>query len=269
MSNSELSAIPASAQPSCGKPGDLLPIPGLFFTGTDTEVGKTYQAAQLVQCLRQRQVRVGVYKPVLSGLALPTASGLEPPEDDAAILAKAAGLDKAMIPRISPQRFAAPLAPPLAAQREGRCVDQQLLYSGALWWLDQCDFLVVEGAGGLMSPVSNGLTVIDLAQQFGFPVVLVAANRLGCISHILLAVEALQRRSMDLLAIVLNRFDDRCLLAADGQQRMDWLEETACGNLALLKELLPNVPLVEQAESLLDLLNPPNASSSLNFRAGR
>lgn len=248
---------PTPSQSSPRKLDDPLPIPGLFFVGTDTEVGKTYQAARLVKCLRQRQVRVGVYKPVLSGLASPSESADGPQDDDASILGKAAGLDASMVSRISPQRFAAPLAPPLAAKREGRCVDEELLLSGAHWWLNHCDFLVVEGAGGLMSPVSNGLTVVDLAHRFGFPVVLVAANRLGCISHVLLAVEALQRRALTVSAIILNRLGDSSHSPAGDYQPLEWQEETARGNLVLLRQWLPDLNILEQADLIPDLLKSP------------
>lgn len=243
MSNSEFKSNDPTAQPQWAHASEPLSVPGLFFAGTDTEVGKTHQASSLVRQLCQRKVRTGVYKPVLSGLAAATGMEDGSSSDDASILCQAAGLDKTMIGNISPQRFAAPLAPPLAARREGRSVDEELLYSGALWWVNQCDFLVVEGAGGLMSPVSDRLTVVDLARQLGLPVVLVAANRLGCISHILLAVEALQRRSIELFAILMNR-----LPSAD-----DWSDQTAHGNIDLLSNWLPNVAVVEQASQLLEL----------------
>jgi dethiobiotin synthetase len=238
-----------------------LPIPGLFFVGTDTEVGKTFQAALLARSLRQRQVRVGVYKPVLSGLADLSLPSGERGHDDATILGAAAGLDSALIPMICPQRFSAPLAPPLAAQLESRLVDERLLYNGALWWSVKCDFLLVEGAGGLMSPVSSNLTVIDLAAQFGLPVVLVAANRLGCISHTLLAAEALRCRSINLLAVVLNRLPpqksgsvETGSLEPQNSLEPRWEKETINGNLQLLHQWLPGTPLVQSANELVDLI---------------
>jgi dethiobiotin synthetase len=106
--------------------------------------------------------------------------------------------------RICPQSFAVPAAPPIAASLEGKRVDESLLIAGAQWWQGQCEFLIVEGVGGAMSPISETLTVLDLASELQLPVIVIAANRLGVVSHVLLVIEALAARHLPIAGIVLN-----------------------------------------------------------------
>lgn len=189
-----------------------LNIPGVFIIGTDTEVGKTYQAVKLAQALCARSIRVGAYKPVASGVITQAANNMgtttaSPPHhhmpSDATLL-QAAAQTPVPIERICPQSFRAPLAPPVAASLEGRTVDEPLLRAGAEWWKNACDFLIVEGAGGALSPISASLTVLDLASSFRLPLVVVAANRLGVVNHVLLTLEASAARGLHVIGIVLN-----------------------------------------------------------------
>jgi dethiobiotin synthetase len=143
---------------------------------------------------------VGVYKPVATGLG-ESAHRL----DDARRLWEAAGR-LGDLSRVAPQCFAAPLSPPAAARREGRRVDADLLRRGIEFWIDRCDVLLVEGAGGLMSPISETEIVADLAFDFGYPLVVVSANVLGTIHHTLSTVmaAATYRGGLALAGIVLN-----------------------------------------------------------------
>ncbi len=102
--------------------------------------------------------------------------------------------------------FAAPLAPDLAARAEGRRVDQKLLRSGLEFWLESSDVVLVEGAGGLMSPVSDDDYNADLAEEFGYPLVVVAANVLGTINATLqtLIVADTFRDGLAITGVVLN-----------------------------------------------------------------
>ncbi len=177
------------------------PVPtGLFVTGTDTGVGKTAVTSAIVRILRADGIRVGAYKPVASGAERgPTG----PVWSDAEILH--AALDRTFpIERICPQRFLAPLAPPVAAAEEGKRVDRELLRSGAAWWQNQVDLLVVEGAGGLLSPISEDDLVADLACDLGYPLLIVARLGLGAINHTLLTVEAAHARGLRIAGIVMN-----------------------------------------------------------------
>ena len=153
-------------------------MPGLFITGTNTGVGKTHVAAMIARSLVASGYKVGVYKPVASGCGRVNDSLVA---EDAQILWKAAGCP-GEFSRVCPQCFAAPLAPPQAAAAEGRSVDQALLRSGLSYWTQTSDIVLVEGAGGLMSPLSDDDYNADLAQDLKFPLVVVAANELGTIN---------------------------------------------------------------------------------------
>lgn len=174
---------------------------GLFITGTDTDVGKTYVAAGIVRRLRQQGVRVGAYKPVASGSE---AGPGEPRWHDVEQLHAAVGGE---YPRemICPQTWHAAVAPPVAARLAGSQVDAELLRRGADWWRERVDVLVVEGAGGLLSPLTETESVADLARDLGFPLLIVARLSLGTINHTLLTIEAAAARNLRVTGVVLNQ----------------------------------------------------------------
>jgi dethiobiotin synthetase len=179
---------------------------GLFITGTGTGVGKTYVAALIARALRSAGKRVGVYKPVASGCEERGGRLISP---DAVCLWLAAGGPGA-VEQVCPQKFRAPLAPHLAARAEGQRVEPQLLRDGLQYWRESCDIVLVEGAGGLMSPISDDEYNADLAAEFGLPLVVVAANALGTINATLqtLITASSYRDGLHVAGIVLNRPDD-------------------------------------------------------------
>lgn len=179
----------------------MLAIPGLFITGTDTDVGKTYVTALIAARLHAEGVKVGTYKPACSGSIL-NEDG-RPEWEDIEALRQATG-DRFDRQRISPQRFSAPLAPPVAAGVEGRIVDAGLLRTGAYWWEDQCEFLLIEGVGGWLCPLTDSETVADLAVDLRVPLLIVARASLGTINHTLLTVEAVRHRNVPIAGIVLS-----------------------------------------------------------------
>lgn len=176
--------------------------PGIFITGTDTDVGKTYVGALIARALTAQELRVGVYKPTASGCV--NRDG-ELVSTDAEQLWHAAGR-QGDFDRVCPQRFTAPLAPHLAARAEGKRLDESLLRSGLDYWRECSDFIVVEGAGGLMSPLGDEEYVADLAADLGYPLVVVAANRVGTINQVLqtLITAAGFREGLDVLGVILN-----------------------------------------------------------------
>lgn len=176
--------------------------PGLFITGTDTGVGKTYVGALIARALRAAGHRVGVYKPAASGCRR-EADGLV--SEDAVALWEAAGRP-GKLERVCSQRFAAPLAPHLAARDEGRALDAALLRSGLDYWQERSDVVVVEGIGGLMSPLGDEEYVADLAYDFAFPLVIVSRNVLGTINATLqtLITAAAFRDGLPMAGVVLN-----------------------------------------------------------------
>jgi dethiobiotin synthetase len=176
---------------------------GLFIAGTDTGVGKTYVTALIARELVTAGKRVGVYKPVASGCRV---VGTEVVSDDAVALWEAAGRP-GKLEQVCPQRFLAPLAPHRSAIVEGKRVDSQLLRDGLEVWRDRCDIVLVEGAGGLMSPLSDDDYNADLALNFGFPLLVVTANRLGTINATLqtLITAAAYGDGLPVAGVVLNQ----------------------------------------------------------------
>jgi dethiobiotin synthetase len=174
---------------------------GLFVTGTDTNVGKTHLASMIIRDLRQSGHRVGAYKPACSGAVIDAKGDRW---DDIERLRSALGAEYPD-DLICPQRFLAPLAPPMAARAEGRQVDFDLLVHGAEHWQPHADLLIVEGAGGLLAPVAEAKTVADLAIAIGYPLIIVARCGLGTINHTLLTVEAARHRGLSVAGIVLNQ----------------------------------------------------------------
>jgi dethiobiotin synthetase len=174
---------------------------GLFITGTDTEIGKTWVSSIIVRELIKAGHRVGVYKPLASDCV---SDGREIVSEDAVLLWEAAGRPMSL-DAVCPQRFQAALSPHLAARAEGREVNSDLLHSGLEAWADHCD-VIVEGAGGLMSPVDDDSFFADLALEFGYPVLVVVDNRIGAINQALQAsiTASCFREGLDVAGIILN-----------------------------------------------------------------
>jgi dethiobiotin synthetase len=179
-------------------------LPGLFLTGTDTGVGKTWVAAGVAESLVRSGARVAVVKPVATGV---DPAGPVPADSDAARLRLAAGRDVA-IDRVNPFRFAAPVAPPVAARLAGSPLSYATVLAGLQASLDgwgACsDIVLVEGVGGFLCPLAEGHTVADLAVDLDFPLVIVARRGLGTLNHTLLTVEAARRRGARVAGIVFN-----------------------------------------------------------------
>ena len=179
---------------------------GIFITGTNTEVGKTYVAAAIARQLHGRGIRVGVYKPVASGC--PRRAG-EMVAEDAVALWEGAGRP-GRLEDVTPQKFAAPLAPHLAAAAEGKRVDEALLVSGLAAAARDCEIVLIEGAGGLMSPISDAWYNADLAERFGIPLIVVAPNELGAINQTLqtLITATTFKTGLPVAGVVLNDVAD-------------------------------------------------------------
>jgi dethiobiotin synthetase len=187
--------------------GVRMATPGLFVCGTNTEVGKTYVAAMIARALVAGGRRVGVYKPAASGCR---EEGGELIADDALALWEAASRPSTLA-EACPQRFRAPLAPPRAAAAEGRRVDERLLVAGVEFWQATSDIVLVEGAGGLMSPLGERLYNVDVAAAIGYPLVVVAANELGVINQALQTLITARARAprLAIAGIVLNQSSRR------------------------------------------------------------
>lgn len=200
----------------------------LLVTGTDTDVGKTWVSGVILRRLVADGRRVGAYKPVCSGAEIANDGQLV--WSDAELLRSS--INDADLNLVCPQRFNAPVAPNVAAEMEGRRVDDDLLVSGFKDWTSRADLVLVEGAGGLHCPLSNQMTVADLAVQLASPIVIVAANRLGVINHTLLTVAFAESRNIPIAAVVLN----------EATQTLD--DESRDSNLAQLNKWLQDIPVL-------------------------
>ena len=174
----------------------------IFITATGTDVGKTFVAASLIRTLQQMGRVVQAIKPVVSGF-----DPEHPEASDSGVLLNALGLPVTLqeIEHISPWRFRAPVSPDLAAQREGQRIDVDAVISFCQDAIEQRqDILLIEGIGGIMVPLDEQRTVLDVMMALQLPLILVAGSYLGTISHTLTALDALFRRDMKLLAIIVS-----------------------------------------------------------------
>lgn len=179
-------------------PADRPSIQGVFVTGTDTGVGKTMVAAALLRFLRERGLRAAGMKPVETGVPDPSGLGQD------AVLLQWASRCESDPETVAPYRFRAPLAPSLASEKEGVRIDSALVVDAARRLSASHDFLVVEGAGGLMVPLSGGLLTADLVKQLGLPLLVVCRPGLGTINHTLLTVFAARAMEIPLAGFVIN-----------------------------------------------------------------
>jgi dethiobiotin synthetase len=184
---------------------------GLFITGTDTGVGKTFVACGLAVLLRDSGYRVGVMKPLESGCA--ERDGKLIPEDGVR-LKEASGCE-ASLDKICPYRLREPLAPSVAAEREAIRIDVDQIIDLYNEISSGHDLTLVEGAGGLMVPLLPSYTFADLARVLKLPLIVVAANRLGAINHLLLTLEHARCKELGVLGYVLNQMENPPSLAAE------------------------------------------------------
>ena len=175
----------------------------LFITGTDTGVGKTVVTALLTALLRFKKYKVAVMKPVETGCFPVEGGELRAP--DAELLRKAAGMEGQISDtELCPYRFAAPLAPEVAADKESRHIDLQIILETVAKLKERFDFVFVEGAGGLMVPMAGDLLIRDLVKKIGAPLLVVGRAGLGTINHCLLTVHAALSSAIRVAGIVLN-----------------------------------------------------------------
>jgi dethiobiotin synthetase len=165
--------------------------PVIFVTGADTGAGKTLLTGLLLRWLRSAGVEAVAIKPFCSG-----GTG------DARML-KRLQPGRLSLEEISPYRFRLPLAPAVAAEREGNPVRLTTSIQYVERMRKRCDCLLIEGSGGLLSPLGKGFTLLELIERIGGHVIVTAQNRLGAINHVMLTVRALEPVSIESLGVVL------------------------------------------------------------------
>ena len=176
-----------------------------FVTSTGTDIGKTFVTAALVRYLRESNQPVDALKPVVSGYDASVVQTSDP-----AVLLTALGrpLTADGVDRIAPWRFRAPLAPDLAAAREGRSIDFDKVVEFSRLAINAAKGpLFIEGVGGIMVPLNGRRTVLDWMTALEIPVLLVVGGYLGTISHTLTALDVLRQRKLTIAAIAISESD--------------------------------------------------------------
>jgi dethiobiotin synthetase len=201
------------------------PTSAVFIAGTDTGVGKTFVARLLVHALARSGRRIAVMKPVAAG-AVRTAEGLR--NDDALALMGAANVDAAY-ECVNPYCLEIPASPHIAAHAAAVRIDIGRIVRCFEALAASADYVVVEGAGGWLAPVSESQSMADVARALGLPVLLVVGMKLGCLNHAQLTARAVRADGQALAAWIANGIDPGFAYANE--------------NLATLRRLLGCNPL--------------------------
>jgi dethiobiotin synthetase len=184
-----------------------------FVTSTGTDIGKTYVACGLISHWRARGRKVGAFKPLLSGF-----DPAQVVESDAGRLLTALGrpVDAQSLDEISPWRYAAAISADAAAAKEGKQVEYHAVLAASRTFLQGGhDFALIEGAGGVMAPLSEDRTMLDFAVDLNIPAILVVGSYLGTLSHSLTALSILEARQVPVALIVMNETADSTVPLAD------------------------------------------------------
>jgi len=177
-------------------------VTAIFITATGTDVGKTFVVASLIRLLRQMGRTVDAIKPIVSGYDATLAAASDP-----GVLIGALGLpfSPEAVDRVSPWRFRAAVAPDLAARREGRSIDVDAVVAYCQGAIERRrDILLIEGVGGIMVPLDEHRTILDVMMALRVPLILVTGSYRGTISHTLTALDSLFRRDLNVLATIVN-----------------------------------------------------------------
>jgi len=217
---------------------NLTKVKGVFVTGTDTGVGKTWVAAGLTAVLRRWGLSACYFKPVQSGC--PEKDGRLLPTD-AHFARELAGLAEPL-ELLTPITLRLPLAPGVAAAREGVKVDLERIARARQELARRYELLVTEGAGGLYVPLINtDFLVLDMVRWLRLPLIVVARAGLGTINHTALTVKAAQNAGVPVAGVVINRYPERPSLA----------EETNPGVITALT----GVPILGKVPDIPDLFS--------------
>jgi dethiobiotin synthetase len=178
---------------------------GIFITGTDTGVGKTIAAAALARLLRERGVNVGVMKPVTSGCREKSGRLVS---EDAELLAWGAGL-AGVDADVAPYLLRQPIAPAEAASRDGVRIDFRIIGEAFARLASRYDFVIVEGVGGLMVPLVEGLLIADLINYLSLPLLIVTSPNLGTVNQTLLTCFAAKQLGITVRGVIINNYPER------------------------------------------------------------
>lgn len=177
-------------------------MPGIFITGTDTNIGKTVVASGLAGALKNRGYDIGVMKPVQSGAAVKNGRLYS---QDARLMMKAVKSRDA-VELTCPALLHLPLAPGTAAEIEGKTVYLELIKRSFAELEKRHDLVIVEGAGGIAVPVYKKFLISDLISLLDIPVIIVARPSLGTINHTFLTIEHARRSGLSIIGLIINNY---------------------------------------------------------------
>ena len=217
---------------------------GVFVTGTDTGVGKTVVTACLVSLLSNKGLDVGVMKPIETGC--PKRSGRLVPRD--ATFLKQVSHSKDGLSLINPYRFSKPLAPLIAAEIDHKKIKIGRISLAYNRLRERHDILFVEGAGGLLVPLTRKLTNLDLILELNIPVIVVVGSKLGAVNHALLTLNWAKESGVKILGIVINHLNP----SAGSQKSL--IKKTNPGLIRSFTEvptlgIVPYIPLISRPHS--------------------
>jgi len=218
------------------------PLPVTIVVGTDTAVGKTWVSCALVRALRAAGQQVVAVKPIETGCSEPPG-----PEEDGALLAQASGQAGPLRALV---RLPGAVAPAIAADLAEVTIDYDDIVARLRSLATPETLLLVEGVGGLLSPLTWSDNHLDLAHSLDARVLLVAADRLGTISQTLLALRVLRAEKVNVLGVALNQVDEP--------------DESTRSNASALLRLAENMPVV----SIPHLTDPVQAAEAVKEIAG-
>ncbi|TXD97106.1 ATP-dependent dethiobiotin synthetase BioD [Psychrobacter frigidicola] len=183
----------------------------LFISGIDTDIGKTYATGMLAKELMKQSINVITQKLVQTGVAINPDNGEMNIADDIIIHRQLMGI--ALQPydldfTTCPYRYQKPASPHLSAQLAGHTLDPEVITNATQSLQVDYEVVLLEGAGGLLVPITEALLTLDYIATQGYPVILVTSGRLGSINHTLLSLEAITSRGLDVHSVIYNHIHD-------------------------------------------------------------
>ncbi|MGP5175174.1 dethiobiotin synthase [Psychrobacter immobilis] len=183
----------------------------LFISGIDTDIGKTYATGMIAKALMQQGVNVITQKLVQTGVSVNSDSGEMNIADDIVTHRQLMGIPLQPCDIDSstcPYRYEKPASPHLATRLSGEVLDPELITSATKRLQAEYDLVLLEGAGGLLVPITEQLLILDYIAAQGYPIILVTSGRLGSINHTLLSLEAIKARGLSVHSIIYNHIHD-------------------------------------------------------------
>lgn len=186
---------------------------GIFITATGTDIGKTYVSALIVKAIREKGINCGYYKPALSGDVYP---------NDCEYVLKTAGINKEANNYVS-YKFKPAVSPHLASQLENNPIELDKIISDFNRIKIEHDYVLVEGAGGIVCPFGDNLLLPDVIKALGLDIIIVASASLGTINSTVLTAEYAKSHGINVKGIILNNYNEKDLMQIDNKKMVEKL----------------------------------------------